>query len=225
MGTQILRSPAAVLFDLDGTLVDSAPDMLAAYRQLCEEKGFPMGSLVHLRNQISHGAKGLLTAGLPDLADDEFEWCRQRFLAIYASRLCVDSKLFAGVVECLAYLRGRAIPWGIVTNKAEVLARPLAISLGLSASIFVAGDTLVVSKPHPEPLLWAAKGLRVPASACIYVGDAEKDMVAAQAAGMSGVVAHYGYIQAHESPFDWPSHGHIHSMHELVSYLDGYGTA
>lgn len=222
-----LRAPRAlavdaVLFDLDGTLADTAPDLAAALNQVRAMRGMDALPLDVLRPWASHGARGLLGAGMgvtPDAAD--YGQLRDAFLECYAAALCVDTTLFAAVGEVLAEIEARGMRWGIVTNKATRFTLPLLDALGLAARAHavVCGDTTPHAKPHPAPLLAAAAMLGLPAARCVYVGDAERDVTAGLAAGMHTLVARYGYITATESPDAWPADGSIDSPHALIDWL------
>jgi phosphoglycolate phosphatase len=212
----------AVLFDLDGTLADTAPDLAAALNELRATRGMVALPLAQLRPWASHGARGLLGAGMgiaPDAA--EYPQLRDAFLDFYASALCVETTLFGAVDDVLAEIEARGMRWGIVTNKATRFTLPLLDALGLSARAHavVCGDTTPHAKPHPAPLLAAAQRLRTPTARCVYVGDAERDVTAGVAAGMHTLVARYGYITSAETPDAWPADGSIDSPRALIDWL------
>ena len=211
----------AVLFDLDGTLLDTAPDMVAALNALRHEEHLAPLPYLQARSLVSHGAAALVRHGFPTAAGPRFEALRQRFLSIYAGSLAIETRPYAGVLEALAYLDSKAIAWGIVTNKPGELTGPLLEQLGLRsrAGAIVCGDTLAERKPHPLPLLHAAAQLAIEPAACVYVGDAERDVLAAQAAGMRAYVALYGYIPTNERPHDWPASGWIETPQEVTPWL------
>ena len=211
-----------MLFDLDGTLADTAPDLSAALNRVRESRGLAPVPLAQLRASASHGARGMLGAGMgiaPEHPD--YPLLRDAFLAQYAAALCVDSTLFADVDALLAGIELRALKWGIVTNKAARYTAPLLGLLGLDGrpGVVVCGDTTPHAKPHPAPLLAAAVGLRVAPERCVYVGDAERDVAAGVAAGMRTIVARYGYIEAHEAPEAWPADGLIDTPAALMAWL------
>lgn len=217
----MLTAARAVLFDLDGTLLDTAPDMVGALNHLLSENGRETVPFAAARCCVSHGARALVRLGFPDLREPEFETLRQRFLDIYRERLAVETQLYEGVLEALGWLDSTEVGWGIVTNKPGALTLPLLEHFGLHARarVIVSGDTLAQRKPHPAPLLHAAQRLGVPPAECIYIGDAERDVLAAQAAGMKAYVALFGYIPQTERPDDWPAHGWLASpaaMADLV---------
>jgi phosphoglycolate phosphatase len=201
----VAAAPRAVLFDLDGTLLDTAPDMVGALNLLRVEEGMDPMPFEHLRFHVSHGAARLVAIGFGCGEGDRFESLRRRFLDLYRSRLCEATRLFDGLDEVLLELEGRDIPWGVVTNKPAWLTDPLiqAVGLGHRAGCVVSGDTLAERKPHPLPLLHAAQLLGVSAADCAYVGDAERDIQAGRAAGMRTLVAAFGYISAEEDPRAW----------------------
>ena len=212
----------AVLFDLDGTLVDTAPDLVGALNRVRHDLGLPVLPFAALRRFASHGARGLLGAGL-DLRpeDDGYETLRLAFLAHYAAALCVESALFDEVDALIDDLDARAVPWGIVTNKAERFTHPLLVALGLDARVgtVVCGDTTPHAKPHPAPLLLAAERLGIAPERCLYVGDAERDIAAGIAAGMPTLIAEYGYLEAEDNPEGWAADGMISTPRGLLDWL------
>jgi N-acetyl-D-muramate 6-phosphate phosphatase len=212
----------AVLFDLDGTLIDTAPDMIAALNRLLAENGREPLPYDLARTQVSHGSSGLVRLGFPELTDAaRFEVLRQRYLDIYFDAVVRDTCLFAGFDAVLATIEARGAPWGIVTNKPEFLTRPLlqALSLDGRAGCVVAGDTLPQRKPHPAPLLHAAAALGLPPAACVYVGDAERDVQAARAAGMPVLLASYGYLGPDDDTAAWAADASLAAPSELLGWL------
>src|SRR5690606_12488287 len=185
-----------VLFDFDGTLADTAPDLAAAANKQRTRRGLAPLDYESLRPFASHGARGLLKAGL-DMDPDhpEYESCRQQFLADYEQDMTTLTRLFPGVKELLSTLKQNGYAWGIVTNKVEYLAIPLIVHLGLytDCAVTVGGDTTDHAKPHPAPLLYAAEKAGFAPSQCIYIGDDQRDMIAGKAAGMATIAAAYGY--------------------------------
>ena len=199
-------SVRAVLFDLDGTLADTAPDLVAAVNKVRTDRGLPPGPYETLRLQASHGARGLIGSAFGVTPDDAaFAALRDAFLANYESALCVQSRLFDGIPALLAALTERGMPWGIVTNKAARLTDPLVERLGLAegAACVVSGDTTPHSKPHPAPLLYAAERIGIMPGQIVYVGDDLRDIQAGKAAGMATVAAAYGYCGDSLSPAQW----------------------
>lgn len=198
--------PLGVLFDLDGTLVDTAPDMAAALNRLLEEDRRPTLPFEAIRPQVSNGARGLLgLAYRVDTPHPEYEPLRQRFLDAYQSDLSSRSRLFEGMETVLQVLETQGIAWGIVTNKPGWLTDPLVRDLGIQhrARCVVSGDTCERAKPHPMPLLHAAEILGMATAACLYIGDAARDIEAARAAGMPVIGASYGYIEPGMNAADW----------------------
>lgn len=211
-----------VLFDLDGTLLDTAPDLVYALNQVRLEQGRAELSFPVARTQVSHGSSGLIRLGFPDLSGEPLEILRVRLLTIYSARLAVGTRLFDGCQEVIDGLVARGLAWGIVTNKPGFLTVPLLATLGLDicAGCVVSGDTLPQRKPHPAPLLLAASQLALPPTQCLYVGDAERDVQAARAAGMPVLVARYGYLGPDDDPDAWLADGYIDTPQEILGWLD-----
>lgn len=212
----------AVLFDLDGTLADTAPDLGGALNRLLAELGRPTLPLELSRPLTSSGARGMLKAGLgltPEHA--EYEPLRVRFLELYEADLCRDTRLFDGIPALLEALDVGAVPWGIVTNKAERFTLPLLRALGLDAraACVVGGDTTPRAKPHPDPLLHAAASLGLAPAHCLYVGDDLRDIQAARAAGMPVLAAAYGYLGEDADPADWHADGIVAHPLEVLNHL------
>jgi N-acetyl-D-muramate 6-phosphate phosphatase len=214
----------AALFDLDGTLLDTARDMAAALNVLLLEEGRAALALEVVRPLVSNGAIALVRIGFPELSvgTAEFESLRKRFLAHYRSALCVYTQLFPGFERVLATLESHGLPWGVITNKAAWLTEPLLESLGLSAraACVVSGDTLPERKPHPRPLLHAAELIAVAPADCVYLGDALRDVQAARAAGMVPLGARFGYVNSADNPTSWPVAGWLDDPHELLAWLE-----
>ncbi len=211
-----------VLFDLDGTLADTAPDLAAALNRVRRDRGLEALPLARLRPYASHGARGLLGAGMSVLPEHEhYEALRAAFLAHYAAALCVETTLFTEVAAMLDAIEARSLRWGIVTNKATSLTGPLLEALGLAsrARAIVCGDTTPHAKPHPAPLIHAAAQLGIAPVRCVYVGDAERDVIAGVAAGMPTIIARYGYIEPQDAPEDWPASGSIDTPGALLRWL------
>lgn len=212
----------AVLFDLDGTLADTAPDLAAALNRVRHARGLDPVPEAQLRPASSHGARGLIGAGMGVAPDDPgYAALRDAFLVQYEAALCVATTLFADIDETLDAIEARSLKWGIVTNKATRYTVPLLERLGLAsrAGAIVCGDTTPFAKPHPAPLLAAAERLGISPQRCVYVGDAERDVAAGIAAGMRTIIARYGYIEAHERPDTWPADGVIDAPSALLAWL------
>lgn len=198
--------PEAVLFDLDGTLADTAPDLGGALNQLLLEHGRSPLPLEQLRPHVSSGARGMIGAGLGITpADSSYLELQRRFLAIYQDALCVGTRLFAGMAEHLDELENRGIPWGIVTNKSQRFAIPLMEGLGLRQRCIciVCGDSAQRAKPHAHPMQLASAVMGIAAAQCIYVGDDERDVISGRAVGMTTVVAAWGYLGDGKPPANW----------------------
>ena len=197
--------PRAVLFDLDGTLLDSAPDMLAAVNAMRASRGELAMPLAELRPHVSRGARAMLAAGFPQVDAAKREAWVPAFLDHYGRELGRHGRPFEGVEPMLAQLEAAGCVWGIVTNKPEYLAVQLLPLLGWQArcAVLIGGDTLAARKPDPLPLVVAAQRIGVTAADCVYVGDDERDIIAARAAGMPSVVALWGYRVAGDDPLAW----------------------
>ena len=217
-----------VLFDLDGTLIDTAPDMVPALNEVLVAEGRPELPYAELRPHVSHGSTGLLHAAFGDgLEAAEMERLRALFLARYERRLAEASAPFPGVGALLDEIERRGLRWGVVTNKPGWLTRPLLAALGLDrrAACVVCGDCVAQRKPHPLPLLHACELAGTPPARAIYVGDAARDIAAATAAGMAGFVALFGYIVPGESPADWGARALLEDPAELRDHLPGAAAA
>jgi len=222
-GVQALQSPyQGVFFDLDGTLADTAPDLVAATNQLLRARNLPLKPYEFLRPYASAGARGLLEGAFgiaPDHPD--FISLRDEFFANYEKALLVESKLFDDMDRLLAQMEQASIPWGIVTNKSERFTNPLTELMGLRqrAVSTVSGDTTPYSKPHPEPILHAARVANIDPTKSLYVGDDIRDVIAGKAAGMQTVAAAYGYCGCKEPPEAWGADFLIHSPLELLQII------
>lgn len=213
---------AAVLFDLDGTLADSAPDLAHALNELRARRGLAPVAVESLRAHASSGARGLLGAGMgvtPEHA--EFAALREEFLQCYEAGLARTTQLFPGVLPMLDAIERRGLAWGIVTNKHTRFTSGVVAALSLSprAGVVVSGDTTPHAKPHPAPLLHAAQALGVAPKACVYVGDDLRDVEAGRAAGMATIVAGYGYMGQGSDPRQWPATGWIDTPLDLLTWL------
>ncbi len=194
-----------VLFDLDGTLVDSAPDLLAAVNRVLADAGRAPLDLMTFRPVVSKGARAMLTLAFPDDDLSQREQPISLLLAYYAGAIAQYTRPFDGIESLLARIEDAGKRWGIVTNKSTALAREVVMAMGWSerCGVLVGGDTLPVSKPDPAPLLHACAQLRIDSARCIYVGDDQRDIQAALAAGMPSAVALWGYRGTHEDPHAW----------------------
>jgi phosphoglycolate phosphatase len=213
--------PEAVLFDLDGTLVDTAPDMGGALNNLLREENREPLPLATIRPYVSQGGLVLTRLGFGGTVDEaEIEPLRQRFLQHYRAIVADNSRLFDGFEAVLADLEARSLPWGIVTNKPEWLTHPLLEQLGLAArsAVVIGGDTLEQRKPHPQPLLVAAERIGVDCRQCVYVGDDERDIVAGRAAQMKTLVAAWGYIEDAAAIAAWNADGVVDKPSDLLQH-------
>ena len=212
----------AVLFDLDGTLIDSAPDLAAAADTMRVARGLPSLPLEQYRHMAGAGARGLLGVAFgmtPDHVD--YEAMREEFFCNYERSLTERTEIFEGVPELLESLANQGLKWGVVTNKSERFTLPLTASMDLfaTAGAIVSGDTTPHAKPHPEPLFEAVRRMGVDASRCVYVGDDERDIVAGRAAGMATVAVTYGYLGAQADTSQWGANATINCVNELLPLL------
>lgn len=222
MSTIPYQQLEAVLFDLDGTLLDTAPDLGGALNALLRAEGLEVIDDDTIRPIASHGAKGLIDLGFgADLAEARFHDLRQRFLDHYENNLCEASVLFDGARELIGHLQACGIAWGIVTNKPGWLTDPLVANFPelAGSGCVISGDTLPVRKPDPAPLHLACEQLSVAPGKALYIGDAERDIQAGRNAGMFTLVASYGYLHRNDAPETWRAHGEIASLDELTTLL------
>jgi phosphoglycolate phosphatase len=213
----------AVLFDLDGTLIDSAPDLGAAADQMRTDRGLASLPLDRYRPMAGAGARGMLGVAFGITPDaPEFIALRDEFFLNYEARMLRDTQVFAGVAELVEALCARGLSWGVVTNKSVRFTGPLtrAIPLFGTARAIVSGDTTPYAKPHPEPLLEAARRLGVAPASCVYVGDDERDMMAGRAAGMRTIAATYGYMGERAEVARWEADAAIASPLDLLQLLE-----
>ncbi len=212
-----------VLFDLDGTLADTAPDLALALNTLLAEKGRNPLPYELIRQQASFGGKALIKLGF-DLETDsaEFELLRQRFFELYKNKLCEHTTLFEGIDKAIDGILAAGMNWGIVTNKPSWLTDPLLALMDLehTPAAVVSGDTTRNSKPHPEPLLHACTTAGSQPEQCLYIGDAERDIQAGQRAGMKTLVALFGYIRDDDTPENWGADGLVNTPVEILSWLN-----
>ena len=210
--------PRAALFDLDGTLLDSAPDMLATANRLRASYGQAPMMLDEIRPHVSKGSRAMLAAAFPQFEVAQRDAMVPVFLDHYLQELGRHSVLFEGIHEMLAALEADGVAWGIVTNKPEYLAREILPQLGWETrcAVLIGGDTLAERKPHPLPLLAAAERIGFAAAECVYVGDDERDIEAARAAGMPSIAALWGYRQEEEDPAQWGADIVLHSSAQLL---------
>jgi len=212
----------SVLFDLDGTLADTAPDLAFALNRLLEEQGRAPLPFETIRPVVSHGGIALIKLGFRITPEDPgFAPLRERLLEIYRGNLTRGTRLFPGMDELLNTLEESGRRWGVVTNKPSWLTEPLLEELGIAhrAAAVVSGDTLAERKPHPAPLLLACRQAECQPGQCIYVGDAERDIQAGRNAGMTTLVALFGYIGEQDRPESWGADGMVSDPREISSWL------
>ena len=220
----VLQQPVkAVLFDLDGTFADTAADLAAAVNHVRHVHQLAPLPLEILRPQASHGSVGLLKVGMNASPDDaNFAALRELFLDHYSANICQHTTLFPGMAELLSTLEQQKLPWGIVTNKPHRFTLPLMQALGYAerAACLVSGDTCEFAKPHPQPMLHAATIIKTEPKNCLYLGDDKRDMEAANAAGMQGIIAEYGYIDPLADLDAWQANGRVKTLAQLSAYLN-----
>lgn len=217
-----MKPVTTVLFDLDGTLIDTAPDMARALNLLLEEEQCPTLAYEQIRPVVSNGSQALVNLGFENQADPaNLERLKQRYLEIYQDNLCVESKLFDGLAAILDRIEAAKMKWGVVTNKPGWLTEPLMQQLGLTerSSCIVSGDTTANRKPHPEPMLFACKQAGSKPVECVYIGDARRDIEAGRNAGMQTMVAGYGYIGAWEDVPSWQADFTIRQPADLAELI------
>jgi phosphoglycolate phosphatase len=218
-----MQSPSAILFDLDGTLIDSAPDLGAAADQMRIARGLPSLPLQNYRQMAGAGARGMLGIAF-DMRPEhpDFETYKEEFFVNYERRMTVLTRAFDGVADMLRALHDRGLPWGIVTNKSSRFTDPLVRQMAIltPAAVVISGNTTPHAKPHPEPLLEAARRLRIDPSLCWYVGDDERDIVAGRAAGMYTLAATYGYLGAVADWRAWGADAVIEQPQALLKKLE-----
>jgi phosphoglycolate phosphatase len=215
------RAAQAVLFDLDGTLADTAPDLAAALNRLRGDQGLEPLPLEEVRPFASAGARGLVHIGFDAKPGDaEYDALREAFLEFYRERTCVETRLFEGIPDLLGELARRKIPWGIVTNKATRFTDRIVEALKLAPACVVCGDTTPHIKPHPAPLLHAAGLLALPPGQCLYLGDDLRDVQGARAAGMRAIAVDWGYHHPSSGgPAAWQADAVISQPRDVIGLL------
>jgi N-acetyl-D-muramate 6-phosphate phosphatase len=213
----------AVLFDLDGTLADTAPDLVAVLNTLLKQHGRPPAPYAIARNEVSNGALGLIRLGFGDeYADEAVENLRQEFLEIYTNNLDIFTTLFNGLSDLIDFISRSGRQWGIVTNKPAAMTEPLlqSLQLAIPPACVIAGDRLEQRKPHPAPLLLAASELQLDSEHCVYIGDAPRDIEAGLAANMHTIAVTYGYIRPHQDPYSWGADLVVTRPTELMNAIE-----
>lgn len=212
----------AVLFDLDGTLIDTATDMLLTLSQLADEHQQPHNiNIADYRGFITHGSAALIESIFGRPPQPERDRLQKRYLDLYQQNLNKNTQLFAGVAELLNHLNQVNIPWGIVTNKPAWLARPIVTHLPelTAGQVLICADEIGHSKPHPKPITRALESMQIKADETLYLGDAESDILAAHAAGTASAIALWGYLHDHDQPEQWQAHHIFNSPLELLALL------
>ncbi|MFN2334046.1 MAG: HAD-IA family hydrolase [Wenzhouxiangellaceae bacterium] len=217
----------AILFDLDGTLLDSAPDLVAALARLRLELDLPGFDFRPLRAAASRGATAILERGLPELDEHDRLAFLPRYLDDYQTHCWEASRVFDGIPECLEAIEAQGLVWGVVTNKIERLAVPVLEQAGWlgRSGCLIAGDTTAWSKPSPEPVLAACRKLGIDPRKTLFVGDDRRDIDAGRAAGTGTAVALWGYIESNDDPADWSADRMLESPAALYEFLLGGGRA
>ena len=214
----------SVLFDLDGTLLDTAPDLAFACNTAILEQGLEPQPLGALKPLISGGAEAMLRYALErNCRENDLDLLLQRMLALYEQNIAVQTQFFDGMETVLEELERRDLRWGIVTNKTRRFTEPLLQSLNLlqRAGCVISGDTLPERKPHPMPMLEACRRIGRQPEECVYIGDARRDIEAGRNAGMTTLAALYGYVDENDPAQSWGANGLLRHPHELVAWLDG----
>lgn len=222
MMNHINKKVESILFDLDGTLLDTAPDMAYTLNQLRQRYELPALPFITIRPHVGHGSKALLKLGF-DIEEphDSYLTLQNEFLALYDQYLLNSPQLFPEMDQVLLHLNKKNIPWGIVTNRPTHYTHQLLkfFELDKKAACIVCGDTLPTRKPHPGTILYACEQLQFSPASCIYIGDAETDVIASKAAGMRSLIALYGYIHEKENPLIWQADGVINKPSEIIHWL------
>ncbi len=210
-----------ILFDLDGTLADTAQDLVFTLNKLLQNKGHQALPFEQVRPMVTHGANALIELGFGEhLPAEKFKQLNAEFLDIYQNHLTHKTVLFPGMAELLATIEAQGQLWGVVTNKPSWLTNPLMAELGLAqrAACIVSGDTVEHKKPHPQPMFYACEVMGVSASECIYVGDARRDIEAGKRAGMKTIAALFGYINDGDDPSTWGADGSVEHANEIIAW-------
>lgn len=218
----------SILFDLDGTLLDTAPDFLWAINQVRTQENLNPVEMKQIRSAISYGAKAILKAGFNQtsnpMSENAFEELYERFLKTYANCSGTYAEFFPGMASLLSYLEQNQIDWGIVTNKKTAFSHPLLEKLNLKsrAVCVVSGDTLAYQKPHPAPLLHACEIMQIAPNQCLYIGDAKSDIEAGKAAGMKTIAALFGYIDDLEAAKTWGADYYVDSADQILPWYQSW---
>ncbi|MDX2425233.1 MAG: phosphoglycolate phosphatase [Cycloclasticus sp.] len=217
-----INNVEAVLFDLDGTLVDTAPDLACALNAVLQQQQLEALPYSVIRPIVSNGADALIKFGFgSELPDEQYQTIKSNFIRYYQQNIAAQSILFTGLEQALQHLEKAEIPWGIVTNKPEYLTRPLLekMDLYLRAGCIVCGDQVNNPKPHPEPIYLACQQLGVLPSNAVYIGDAERDIRSGRLAGLKTIACAYGYIPATDDINNWQADSIMQNSSELLEWL------
>ena len=217
--SRLLANANAILFDLDGTMLDTAPDLVNAVNLICAEQAVTPPDFDTAARQVSNGAIGLTRLAFPQADETTQTQLCARLVELYTENICIHTKPYPGMQELLDHLNTNNIPWGVVTNKLHRLALPILDALGLlkHCQVVVGGDTAARNKPHPDPILYALDELGLAAESVVYVGDHRKDVLAGQAAGTHTVAVTWGYIINGEDPHAWGADYTITRPEELLT--------
>jgi N-acetyl-D-muramate 6-phosphate phosphatase len=212
-----------ILFDLDGTLIDTAPDMALALNRLRIECNLPPLPFDQIRPQVSNGARGLLEIGFNLAPENQgFNILRDRFLQLYRQDIAGETRLFPGFEEVISWLNRQGMHWGIVTNKPGFLTRQLVQELGLKPPVIIAGDDLLRRKPYPDQLIYAAGHMRLMPQRIMYVGDHERDIQASRAAHMPSAAVRWGYLDGEQPVEDWQADVILTEPTDLLAILSSH---
>lgn len=213
---------ACILFDLDGTLVDTAPDLIASLNHALSQHGFETVEPSHVKPHVSFGASAMINGSMTISLDEKTHSdILKTMLTQYENNIALHSQFFDGILDVLDFIESQNLSWGIVTNKRERFTKPLVEALNLykRAACVISGDTTPHPKPHPAPLFEACKRAQVSPENCVYIGDAAHDIVAGNNAKMYTLAATYGYLQPHDAPENWGANALIHSPKDLLAWL------
>ncbi len=217
-----MTHPQCVLFDLDGTLADTAPDMVGALNAVLQAEGQKALPVAEVKDHVSHGTAALIRLGFGEQQDEsDFQHRIEHFLDYYQHHLCVHTRLFPGMDALLADIEQRGLRWGVVTNKPAWLTDPLMEQLGLAhrSACNISGDSTAQRKPHPLPMHTAAKLAGVDSAHCLYLGDAQRDIEAGNNAGMTTLIARWGYIDEQQTPDHWGADGNLEHPLDTLAWL------
>jgi phosphoglycolate phosphatase len=217
-----MKKLTCVLFDLDGTLVDTAPDLIASLNFALNQHGFATVQPEHVKPHVSFGASAMINGSFKNALDDEMHnTILTTMLTQYENNIALHSQFFDGILDVLAFIETQNLSWGIVTNKRERFTHPLVQALKLQhrAACVISGDTTPNPKPHPAPIFEACKRANVLVENCVYIGDAAHDIAAGNNANMHTLAATYGYLQPNDNPENWGANALIHSPQDLLAWL------